>query len=70
MKKGDRVRVIPNKKDTDIGEYYNIGNTGTIIDIQKNGWIDVKFDDGSLNTACNLLAYKESLELVNREEKK
>ena len=70
MKKGDRVRVIPNKKDTDIGEYYNIGNTGTIIDIQKNGWIDVKFDDGSLNTVCNLLAYKESLELVNKEETK
>ena len=70
MKVGDRVRVIANKKDADIGVCYNIGDTGTIINIQKNGWIDVEFDDGSLNTVCNLLAYKESLELVNKEETK
>ena len=70
MKKGDRVRVIENIKEPSIGTFYNIGDTGTIIEIENGDVLNlgVQFDEGSLDTTGIWWIMGQSLELIKEEQ--
>jgi hypothetical protein len=63
FKKGDKVVVIPNKKEVSIGIFYNVGDVGIVIECSQQESLDVEFGNGPL-----LISHK-SLELFKGGKK-